>query len=266
MPFFTLLNSVLSSSESDSARPAVCPVNHGQAPKAAVCPVNHGQGAAVPHGHGSAPSSDHSGPADGPDHEVPLHPFFKSKVPQGIETEYDSDLEKIPESSIPATNRGNSPDGSRWINPSPAQLYRALARRNKAIDISDAAAVAMVHEAVIDQSWQAVMVYENLHKDKCPNPALARFQGMWGKHSIKAQMTMRTSGLEPFDRHDWTVDRCGKEIRYILDYYSMEEEDPETGEVDTAYFIDARPALTFGGAIDRVKIAFASWRKGEKWY
>ena len=24
----------------------------------------------------------------------------------------------------------------------------------------------------------------------------------------------------PFDRHDWTVDRCGKEVRYIIDYYS----------------------------------------------
>ncbi len=23
----------------------------------------------------------------------------------------------------------------------------------------------------------------------------------------------------PFDRHDWIVDRCGKDVRYIIDYY-----------------------------------------------
>ena len=23
----------------------------------------------------------------------------------------------------------------------------------------------------------------------------------------------------PFDRHDWWVDRCGKEVRYTIDYY-----------------------------------------------
>ena len=29
-------------------------------------------------------------------------------------------------------------------------------------------------------------------------------------------------GVEwPFDRHDWTVDRCGKEVDYTIDYYSM---------------------------------------------
>ena len=24
----------------------------------------------------------------------------------------------------------------------------------------------------------------------------------------------------PFDRHDWVVDRCGKEVKYTIDYYS----------------------------------------------
>lgn len=23
----------------------------------------------------------------------------------------------------------------------------------------------------------------------------------------------------PFDRHDWIIDRCGKEVRYVIDYY-----------------------------------------------
>ena len=28
-------------------------------------------------------------------------------------------------------------------------------------------------------------------------------------------------GPLPFDRHDWIVDRCGTEHRYIIDYYSF---------------------------------------------
>lgn len=27
---------------------------------------------------------------------------------------------------------------------------------------------------------------------------------------------------EPFDRHDWIVDRCGTEVRYVIDYYYNE--------------------------------------------
>lgn len=30
-------------------------------------------------------------------------------------------------------------------------------------------------------------------------------------------------GLEPFDRHDWVVDRCGREVRYIIDFYFHEQ-------------------------------------------
>ena len=25
----------------------------------------------------------------------------------------------------------------------------------------------------------------------------------------------------PYDRHDWTVDRCGKEVEYVIDYYAV---------------------------------------------
>ena len=41
--------------------------------------------------------------------------------------------------------------------------------------------------------------------------------------------------VRPFDRHDWTVDRCGKEVRYIIDYYAVDD-----GMGDTDYFVDAR--------------------------
>jgi Cytochrome c/c1 heme lyase len=27
----------------------------------------------------------------------------------------------------------------------------------------------------------------------------------------------------PFDRHDWWVDRCGREVRYVIDFYYNED-------------------------------------------
>ncbi|KAK9707950.1 holocytochrome c synthase [Basidiobolus ranarum] len=60
----------------------------------------------------------------------------------------------------------------------------------------------------------------------------------------------------PFDRHDWVVDRCGKEIRYVIDYYGGVD-DPES---DTPVFhVDVRPAVdSLGSAWDRVRMA---WRE-----
>ena len=56
----------------------------------------------------------------------------------------------------------------------------------------------------------------------------------------------------PFDRHDWTVDRCGKEVKYVIDYYSM-------GDL---YTIDARP-IGFDGVFDRMRVAAGKIFDGE---
>lgn len=60
----------------------------------------------------------------------------------------------------------------------------------------------------------------------------------------------------PFDRHDWIVDRCGKEVRYVIDYYD--------GEInkDTYQFsiLDVRPAYDSLHAVwDRMKVAWWRW-------
>lgn len=108
------------------------------------------------------------------------------------------------------------------------------------------------------------MEYEKLHKE-CENPTLARFYGMYGILSWKSKWTKWRTGVEPFDRHDWIVDRCGKEVRYIIDYYSLEEPDPDDpqGPPQMVYSIDARPAPTIGGLYDRFRLSVHKWWKGE---
>lgn len=61
----------------------------------------------------------------------------------------------------------------------------------------------------------------------------------------------------PFDRHDWIVDRCGKDVRYIIDYY-------DGGSPDDKYrfaILDVRPALDSPTNIwDRVKVCCMRWK------
>eukprot|EP00049_Salpingoeca_infusionum_P005036 m.87465 g.87465 ORF g.87465 m.87465 type:complete len:233 (+) comp12831_c1_seq1:267-965(+) len=171
-----------------------------------------------------------------------------------------SPMDEVPASRIPADGGGNSEHGDYWLNPSPRQLKLALDKREKPIEEGDAPDVANVHELVVNMSWEEVMVYEDLHKRDCPNVTLSRFRGMDGIYSIKARLFKMFSGITPFDRHDWTVNRCGKEVTYIIDYYSVDDEDG-----DPQYFIDCRPA-GWGGLADRARIAFRKWRAGQQWW
>ena len=186
--------------------------------------------------------------------------------------------ELTPDGAIPAAGRGNSSDGQSWVNPSANSLYRALKRKQKAIDATDALAVSTVHNAVTDNTWQCILEYERQHSEACPQgPSLARFYGMDGVYSMKAKFVNGVlGGPLPFDRHDWVVDRCGKEVRYIIDYYSMEvpagsegAEGAEGGgdeEVEVYYSVDARPAPTLEGLWERGRMAFRKWQAGEQWW
>ena len=123
------------------------------------------------------------------------------------------------------------------------------------------------------------MEYEAMHATTCAAPTLARFEGRDGDFSPKARL-LHTLGMcdaaggavcryalvahyrvlrrapLPFDRHDWMVDRCGTEVRYIIDYYSVE------GENDVIYSVDARPA-GWSGLWDRVRLACTKIIRGQ---
>ena len=60
----------------------------------------------------------------------------------------------------------------------------------------------------------------------------------------------------PFDRHDWVVDRCGRRVRYVIDYYGC---DPQPDN-SVPIYLDVRPALdSFSAVWDRVKVAWWRW-------
>ena len=71
----------------------------------------------------------------------------------------------------------------------------------------------------------------------------------------RAQLLTASAGIAPFDRHDWYVDRCGRPVRYVIDFYFNES---KAGSMD-AFELDVRPALDdWSSLLDRAKMGVRS--------
>ena len=55
----------------------------------------------------------------------------------------------------------------------------------------------------------------------------------------------------PFDRHDWYVDRCGEEVRYVIDFYFDDEKagSPEVSPTYTSNTSACRHLAHISGAV-----------------
>ncbi|XP_073771861.1 holocytochrome c synthase a isoform X5 [Danio rerio] len=117
-----------------------------------------------------------------------------------------------------------------WVYPSEQMFWNAMLRKgwrwNKDdINQNDMGDIIKIHNQNNEQAWQEILRWEKLHS----------------KHEL------------PFDRHDWIVDRCGKEVRYVIDYY-------DGGLVSKHTILDVRPAFDSLGAVwDRMKVTWWRW-------
>jgi len=148
-------------------------------------------------------------------------------------------------SSIP--NR----DG-KWEYPSPVQFYKNAVAKGHRLDPTEMDAVVGIHNAVNEETWLRITEMETrLHGKVCPNgPKLVRFVGKPGQPSLKAQVMHWLGGyVMPFDRHEWTVDRCGTGLfNYDVDFYDGRPD--SSGKVNI--YLDVRPSLrTISGVRDR---------------
>jgi len=147
------------------------------------------------------------------------------------------------ESNIP------SPTGEPWTFPSEKQFYKAARAKGHNINPLDMYTVLNIHNAVNEQTWKEITKYENLHRSECAVSKLLYFHGRPDELSWKAWIMMKVDGRPaPFDRHDWFVDRCGTKVRYLVDFYDGFQREGQP----VAIHIDARPELTFRGAVDRI--------------
>lgn len=176
----------------------------------------------------------------------------------------------IPKAGVAAVVVSSKEDGGKkqivgdvtWTYPSPQMFFNALRRKGKGADVSeqDMESVVSAHNAMNELTWRRVAAWERaLHREDsapCGGPRLARFLGR--PHDLspaaRAEYWLSSKGKEarlPFDRHDWYVDRCGKEVRYVIDFYF----DESKAGTPQAFDLRVRPALDSPeAALDRVKM------------
>jgi len=168
----------------------------------------------------------------------------------------------VPGQIIPLSTqraKSNIPKGGTesetWTYPSPQMFYNALSRKNKADGIKEQEIdmVVSIHNNMNEHTWNEVLRWENKYCSKdCP-VSLLKFRGRPHELSPTAKVRSWFGYGRPFDRHDWIVDRCGKEIRYIIDYY-YNEQDPlkVTDPLQSNITVHVRPALdSFQSTYDR---------------
>ena len=208
-----------------------CPVNHqGDVPKkqeTSACPVNH----------------DDVETLD-PKNNMPSDLSHKQKRAPGQVKPLSTERMK---SNIPREE-----EGSVWEYPSPQMFYNAMKRKGWRPNEDDMDVVVAIHNAVNERAWVQLLKWEHaFHSDCEAGPKLVSIKGLSKTLSPKAKIYSMLGYGAPFDRHDWIIDRCGVQVRYVIDYYN--DKAPK-GKVAGLY-MDVRPALDSATSFwDRTKM------------
>lgn len=173
-------------------------------------------------------------------------------------------------STIP---RGGEQEGQNWQYPSEQMFWNAMLRKGwrwekDALSQQDMQHIIRIHNTNNERAWNEILMWESFHSE-CEHPKLLKFGGRAKDYSPRARIRALFGNDLPFDRHDWIIDRNGKRVRYVIDYYDIGDENGyKTGEFVE---LDVRPAFdSFGAVIDRSRVALLrkaagayQWWKGQ---
>ena len=228
-----------------------CPVQHGESGSAEVFKQASAE-TNVPNGS----SCPVAAPENDPSNNMPKV-AEQSVWPGQKETLATGRVKStIPKGNFTPPHQQAVEDEETWVYPSEQQFYNAMKRKGWDPKERDMSTVVAIHNAVNERTWNQVLKWEKIFHCDCENPRLLRFQGRPKDLSPKARLLSLMGYNPPFDRHDWIVDRCGTEVRYIVDFYRGKQLEG----VPASFHIDARPALDSGEALkDRVKMTMSEW-------
>ncbi|ORY48313.1 cytochrome c and c1 heme-lyase [Rhizoclosmatium globosum] len=179
---------------------------------------------------------------DNPLNNMPITPNQTPAKDQKAPLSIDREISTIP--------MAGKHDGKNWVYPSEQMFYNAMKRKNWNPEERDMGVVVPIHNAVNEQCWRKILEWEGMHKTACGQPKLLKFIGKPRDYTPKARILNLLGYKLPFDRHDWYIDRCGKEVRYVIDFYGGSQSPEEKG---VSFFLDVRPAVSWDGIKDRVR-------------
>ncbi|CAI4525409.1 BDM_1a_G0033150.mRNA.1.CDS.1 [Saccharomyces cerevisiae] len=142
-------------------------------------------------------------------------------------------------STIPRTNSDRN-----WIYPSEKQFYEAMMKKNWDPNSDDMKVVVPLHNSINERVWNYIKSWEDKQGgEACGGIKLTNFKGDSKKLTPRAWFRSRILHLaKPFDRHDWQIDRCGKTVDYVIDFYSTDLNDANSQQQPLIY-LDVRPKL-----------------------
>lgn len=165
--------------------------------------------------------------------------------------------------TIPANSQsetGADKATGNWVYPSEHQFFHAVLRKQHPSSDAPSSAISPltspeslassishiipIHNAVNERAWTLIKAWEGPSSDRCGGPKLHSFHGLGaGALSPKARWNSLIMGYsEPFDRHDWVVERCdGTRVEYIIDFYQGKEDKTKPGALN--FFLDVRPKM-----------------------
>jgi cytochrome c heme-lyase len=152
-----------------------------------------------------------------------------------------------------------------WVYPSQQMFWNAMLRKgwrwkDSQLSQEDMNYIIRIHNANNEQAWEEVLKWEALHARENVVPKLKSFRGKAKEYSPRARIRSWMGYELPFDRHDWIVERNGKEVRYIIDYYDGGKVDPQSYQFT---LLDVRPAFdSFEAMWDRMKVTWWRWTSG----
>ncbi|KAJ2582486.1 Cytochrome c1 heme lyase, partial [Coemansia sp. RSA 1836] len=208
-------------------------------------------------------SSNNNDPHLDPHNQMPIVPEQTTSPDQGGSLSTTRTISSIPRASryqtagaseCPALHEepaAGAKSKDMWIYPSEQMFYNAMKRKNWNPDTGDMKTVVPIHNAVNERCWRHILEWEGMRANDCGGPKLLRFEGKAKELTPKARLRSWLGYQLPFDRHDWTVDRCGKEVRYVIDFYEGRRD--SGNPMAPSFYLDVRPALTLEGAWDRVR-------------
>ncbi|XP_056409912.1 holocytochrome c-type synthase isoform X2 [Hyla sarda] len=240
--------------------PPGCPM-HDKKTEASGCPM-----------HKDVPQQQS---CSGPAHQERAYEYVQCPMKAGAKDDID------PSNMMPPPNQTPAPDQpfplslvreestipcasaeKNWVYPSEQMFWNAMLRKGwkwneDELKPEDMSNIIKIHNKNNEQAWSEILKWEALHARECPcGPTLVRFGGKAKEFSPRARIRSWMGYELPFDRHDWVVNRCGQEVRYVIDYY-------DGGNVDKNYqftILDVRPAFDSMTAVwDRMKVAWWRW-------